>query len=275
MADTNAYVMGLVREGDQDRYLSVLYAPQQHRAALATLFAFNVEIARVRDLIHEALPGEIRLQWWRDAIAGANPTTGNPLADALIEVIRQYGLPAEAFDNYIEARIFDLYDDPIIDRTMLEGYCGETASTMIQLAAMILDRSAAPQCASLAGHAGCAQAIAGLLRSFPIHRRRGQCFIPGEVLAAVGSDHASLLSQTPGENETQALLAMVALGREHVARFERNAVDLPQSLRPAFLPAGLAGAYLDRIARAPLSGGSDIPVLKKHWIMFRRATRGW
>ncbi len=267
--------MATLREGDRDRYLSILYAPEDRRKALAALYAFNVEIARVRDLIHEPLPGEIRLQWWRDAIAGGQPTTGNPLADALIQTISRHDLPPDAFDNYIEARIFDLYDDPMTDRNMLEGYCGETASTLIQLAAMILDRAAAPSYAALAGHAGCAQAIAGLMRLLPVHCMRGQCYIPADILAAAGTDREAMLSAAAGENEKQAVLAMVALGREHLARFEKDAGALPDTLRPAFLPAGLAGAYLDRVARAPLSGGSDIPAIKKHWIMLRRATRGW
>ncbi|MBN9067012.1 MAG: squalene/phytoene synthase family protein, partial [Rhizobiales bacterium] len=73
----------IVREGDRDRYLSVLFAAEAKRPALFTLYAFNVEVARVRDLIHEPMPGEIRLQWWRDAILGEAPAVGNPVAEAL------------------------------------------------------------------------------------------------------------------------------------------------------------------------------------------------
>lgn len=61
---------GSSEEADRDRYLSVLYAPEDKRGALATLYAFNAEIARIRDLVHEPLPGEVRLQWWRDLING-------------------------------------------------------------------------------------------------------------------------------------------------------------------------------------------------------------
>ena len=139
-----------LRRADPDRYLSALYAPEDKRGPLFALYAFNAEIASVRDRIHEPLPGEIRLQWWRDAIAAQSPAAaaGHPLATALLETIARYDLPHKAFEGYLEARIFDLYDDPMPSRTDLEGYCGETASALIQLAALVLDRQAAPGAAT-------------------------------------------------------------------------------------------------------------------------------
>ena len=62
----------LVREADRDRYLATLFAPAEHRDALYALYAFNAEIARVRDMAREPMPGEIRLQWWVDVLGGAN-----------------------------------------------------------------------------------------------------------------------------------------------------------------------------------------------------------
>ncbi|RVD51143.1 phytoene/squalene synthase family protein, partial [Mesorhizobium sp. M2D.F.Ca.ET.140.01.1.1] len=86
--------------------------------------------------IHEPLPGEVRLQWWRDVIAAeGDAETGHPIADALRATVAVSHLPKAAFDNMLEARIFDLYDDPMPSRTDLEGYCGETAAALIQLAA--------------------------------------------------------------------------------------------------------------------------------------------
>ena len=156
---TSRLVADTVRAGDYDRYLSSLYAPEGKRAALHALYAFNVEIAGIRDRIREPMPGEIRLQWWRDVIASrsAGQKSGHPLADALVAAINGYDLPERAFDNYLEARIFDLYDDPMPSRTDLEGYCGETAGALIQLAAIVLDARAAPDFAEAAGHAGCAK----------------------------------------------------------------------------------------------------------------------
>jgi len=276
----DAVVAASVRAADHDRYLSALYAPEDKRAALFSLYAFNAEIAGVRDRIHEALPGEVRLQWWRDVIASDDPEAGagNPLAGALKGTIAARNLPKAAFDNYLEARIFDLYNDPMPSRTDLEGYCGETASALIQLAALVLDPVAAPRFAETAGRAGCAQAITGVLLLLPLHRARGQCFVPADLLAAVGVSSEEFLSGDGGPGAVRAVSAMIALAREHLVAFERGAGELPQSLRPAFLPLALTGAYLDALERpgfSPLRSTARVSVLRRHWLLFRRAAKGW
>ncbi len=268
-----------VRANDRDRYLAALYAPAGKRDALLSLYAFNAEIAAVRDRIRDALPGEIRLQWWRDTIVSGDAAgAGHPVAEALMNTIAKHQLPLAAFDHYLDARIFDLYDDPMPARLDLEGYCGETAGALIQLSAMILDADAAPAHAELAGRAGCAQAIAGLLRLLPLHRARGQCFIPKDILAAAGSSPEEFLSSDGGSNAVRAVSAMIALAREHLAAFNRGAQALPPTLRPVFLPLALTPAYLDRLARAPdkaLRSPPDIAEFGRHWLLLRHATRGW
>jgi phytoene synthase len=279
MDDTGRLVMETVRTADPDRYLSALYAPDDRRGALLSLYAFNAEIAGVRDRIREALPGEVRLQWWRDLIASGDGTgAGHPLAEALIATIAAHNLPRQAFDNYLEARIFDLYDDPMPSRTDLEGYCGETAAALIQLAALVLDAENAPRFAELAGHAGCAQAITGLLLLLPRHRARGQCFVPADVLASVGSSPEEFLAGDGGPAAGRVVAAMIALACEHLAAFRNGASSLPPTLRPAFLPLALTGAYLDRLERLgpmSLTKTPRVPLWLRHWLMFRRATRGW
>ena len=84
----------IVWAGDRDRYLATLFAPLDKRPALFSLYAFAVEIARVPERVREPLPGEIRLQWWRDALeSGAGEATSNPVFAALDETIARYRLP--------------------------------------------------------------------------------------------------------------------------------------------------------------------------------------
>jgi phytoene synthase len=275
--DAGEHVAGLLREADRDRYLSTLYAPSGKRAALTALYAFNAEVAAVRDRIREPMAGEVRLQWWRDVI-GAGGRTGNPVADALLDAIATHRLPVPAFERLLEARIFDLYDDPMPDRASLEGYCGETASTVIQLAAMILDGDSAPEWAEAAGHAGCAQAIAGLLRLLPLHRSRGQSFLPADLLSASGTSPQGLIAADNREAAGNAVTATVALAREHWEAFAGRASVLPQSLRPAFLPLAPVPAYLNRIADKPqkaLDQVREISAPRCNLLFLYRAMRGW
>ncbi len=264
-----------------DRHLAVLYAPADRRAALTALYAFDAEIGTLRGKVREPLAGEIRLRWWSDALAApSGERSGNPVADALREAIAAHRLPIAAFERLLEARIFDLYDDPMPDRAALEGYLGETRSAVVQLAMLILDpipdQGAAPRFAEAAGHGGCALGIVELLAALPTHRRRGQCYIPADMLAAAGADRDALLAGAPGAG--RAVEAMAALGRDHLGRFRASAQGLPATLAPAFLPLATVGVLLDRTARmgrAALDQPARISPLRRHWLMLRRAATGW
>ena len=277
--DPVASAMEALRTADPDRYLASLYTPADRREAVATLYLFDAEISAIRDRIREPMPGEIRIQWWRDALAGGREAAaGHPLATALIDVIEQHSLPLSAVDRYLEARIFDLYDDPMPTRTDLEGYCGEITSTIMQLVALILDGQSAPRFAAAAGHAGCAVAIAGMVRLLPKHRSRGQCFFPQDLLAAAGLDRDVLLEGKDRDAAGRAIQAMIALGRDHMARFKAEAKTMPTELRPAFLPAALAPAYLDATSKrggAAMDEVADISALRRYGLLLYRAARGW
>ena len=269
----------LVEEGDRDRALSLAFAPQDRRADLAALYAFNVEVARVRDQISQPLPGEIRLQWWRDVItqgsagndAPGGGEAGHPVASRLVDVIGRHELPVAAFDRMLEARIFDLYDDPMPSREHFEAYAGETASTLIMLAATILSSRDADMIADAAGHAGVAQTVAGVLRLLPIHRARRQVFLPADLLAAAGCSPDDLI-EGEGEAASRAVAAMVAFGREHADKARRHLAGVPRPVRAAFLPAQLAAPYLDRIERSGaqvLRHPPDVSAPRKAFLYWR------
>ena len=273
--------MELVRAADRDRYLAALYAPEDRRVDLLALYAFNAEIAGIRDRVSQALPGEIRLQWWRDVIAAkdASAGAGHPVAEALLAAIERRSLPREAFQNYLDARIFDLYDDPMPTRGDLEGYCGETAAAIIQLSSIVLD-------------AASGRPDARNWLAMPVARRRSPaCCVScrctdaaasatcrKDILAAAGTSPEEFLAGDGGPNAPRAVAAMIALAREHLAAFERGAGGLPQALRPAFLPLALTHAQLTKMQgreKELLTVSVDIGAWRQHWLMFRRATKGW
>src|ERR1700728_2124244 len=95
MQDAFAYCAELVRSADRDRFIAALFAPAERRGALIALYAFNSEVARVRDVAREALPGEIRLQWWTEVLSGERSVEAqaNPVASALLTTLDRYRLP--------------------------------------------------------------------------------------------------------------------------------------------------------------------------------------
>jgi phytoene synthase len=256
--------LAMLRDSDRDRYLASLLSPPDKRAALVALYAFNAELAKIRDLVHEPLPGEVRMQYWRDLLEGSahGSTEANPVAAELLSAIEAHRLPRQTLVDMIEARIFDLYDDPMESRSLLEGYAGETASALIQLASLILSPEDAAKSADAAGHAGVAQAISGLLLLMPLHRHRGQVYIPLEILSATGLDRDSFIAGADKPRISAAIEAFAGLGRDHLAKAQKAAI--PPSVFPAFLPATLAGPVL---ARAQRAGAAlfDRPLQQPQW----------
>lgn len=269
------YCHELVRQGDRDRYLSTLLAPDAKRPQLLALYAFNIEIARIRETVSEAALGEIRLRWWADAIeaAYAGERLGHPVIEALAPVISDAGLPKQALLNMIEARQFDLYDDPIPSLAQLEGYLGETSAMLIQLAAMTFDKERARSLSDISGLAGVAMGITGLMRSLPLQRKRGQCYVPAELLAKHGLSPAHLLAG----RDTEAIARVLADLRDHAAKRLNEARALAGSLDaqvfPAYLPASLTGLYLDRLAKigaGALTEVAEVAQWRRQWTLYRR-----
>src|SRR3546814_16622414 len=63
-----SYCASQLRRYDPDRFLTALFAPPERRESLFAIYAFNLEIAKTREVISEPMLGQIRLQWWRDSI---------------------------------------------------------------------------------------------------------------------------------------------------------------------------------------------------------------
>src|SRR6266508_271590 len=208
MEDAFRHCERLVREADKDRFFTALFAPATHRASLFALYAFNVEVARVRDRAREPLPGEIRLQWWSEVLSGAreDEARAHPVASALLQTVRRFRLPVADLNDLVEARSFDLYDKPMPTIADLEQYATRTSATLVELAARILVDGSDPAITDLARHAGVAYAITGFLRSLPMHAARRQLYVPLDLLQRHGVDLESVFSRI-GTPELDAALA--------------------------------------------------------------------
>ena len=271
-------VAALVRAGDKDRYLASLFAPDEMRPHLHALYAFHIELMRIRSVVSDPAIGEIRLQWWVDALPAihAGEPPGHPVALALADAIRQGQLPLAALVNLAEACRFDLYDDPMPTLADLEGYLGETASASIHLGAMILASGQTQQSAEAAGLAGVATGIADLLRDLPRHRARGQCYIPREMLDRYGATTQDFLSGRETAGVTRAIAELMGQGRKRLAEARALAATLTREVYPAFLRASLAELYFDRLEAAGsaiLHQDIEVSQLRRQYTLWRSARR--
>jgi NADH dehydrogenase [ubiquinone] 1 alpha subcomplex assembly factor 6 len=242
----------LVRRHDRDRYQTVLFAPADRREALFALYAFNYEIARVRETVTHPMLGQIRLQWWREvvdaAFAGA-PTRQHEIAAPLAAVIGRHALTRAHFDRMIDTRERDLDDEPPATLAALEDYAEGTAAILLYLALEVLGVTE-PAARASAREVGIAYALAGLLRAMPFHARAARCYIPADIAARTGLDPQDYagLRDTPALRAAVAEIAEAAAGHLRAAR--RNRREIPRPARAATLSAIVGDRFLTRLRRA-------------------------
>lgn len=278
MGEMRTDPLNALRDLDRARYIATLFTPDDKRQAIAALYAMDAQIARIRALVSEPLPGEIRLQWWRDALSGEreHEATAHPIAGPLLATVAEYDLPLVAFNNYFEARIFDLYDDPLPDQTALEGYLGETQSILFQMVATILGDGTAPENGDASGHAGVALGVARILSDIPAQRARGQTCLPLSFLLEAGADRDAYIAGRDRKALDKALKQLIDLGERHLAEAQEAVGRLPQSMRAAFVPIGLCGPVFKKARKAQdglIEQGAPISALKMQWSMMRFAAR--
>jgi phytoene synthase len=245
------FCVELVRSHDFTRYASTLFVPADQRRGLLALYAFNVEIARVREQVSQPLPGEIRMQWWTDMLAGAGHggVEGNPVAAELLLAIRNWRLPVERLSRLIDEHQFDLYNDPMPTMAALEGYINETYSALFSLAAAIAGWES-PDIEHLARHAGLAQGIVQVIAALPLDTSRRQLFVPLQLLEQHGSEMEEVFAGKETPKLRAALDQLLGEARGHLATALSVLENAPPEVRSIFLTLSLVNRDLQRMSRA-------------------------
>ncbi len=271
--ERDAAIRAIVKEGDPDRYAAALFVPQAAQDPLFALYAFNVELARIATLVKEPQLGEIRLQWWREALARglAGETTGHPVAEAIARTARARNLAEDDLAKLIDARHFDVSVKHMPDEAALDAYLDRTASALFRLAASIADaggqRAEPASVESAAKAAGIAYGLTGLMRALPAHLVQGRVDIPTDALRRHGIAAGELLAGGGGDGLKALLGEWRERARAALNTAAREVRALPAPTRRAFLPMALVEPYLLSLAkvRDPLREVATVNPLYRLW----------
>jgi len=268
--DAFAYCAELVRAADHDRYLATLFAAAERRGALFALYAFNSEVAHVRDVARQPLAGEIRLQWWSEVLRGERDgeANANPVATALLQTIARYQLGTDKLLDLIEVHRFDLYDEPMARVADLEVYLKSTSSAVFALGGKIL---AGGEPGAVSEPTGIAYGIAALLQAFARHAARGQLYAPADLLDCHGVRRSDVFAGRSSAGLNAALGELRKLARQNLTAARENVARLPAAALPAFLPLALVRPMLDRLERSDAFVPPDVPGWRRQWLIWRAA----
>jgi len=230
-----------LRRHDPDRFLTVLFAPPDRRETLITLYAFNHELARARDVASQALLALIRLQWWRELVEGeARPhEVGTPL----VAMIADGRLDRPTLLALIAARETEVDGDlPTLAawRAWLLAGAGGLAVAAGQ-ALGVRD----PAVLDGLRLRGAAYGVAGLLRSRLLLARQGRAPWPGDLLAE-GELTVEAAAANPAHPAMLAIFRVLAAEGQSWLKQAAARPSVPRSAVAAALPGVLARRDLNR-----------------------------
>ncbi|MBT0956981.1 squalene/phytoene synthase family protein [Alphaproteobacteria bacterium KMM 3653] len=237
----------LVAKGDADRFAALRAAPVAARKLLMPLYAFNVEVSRAPWVTGEAMIAEMRLQWWRDALAeigGTGAVRSHEVTVPLSLVLRGAEVDVSKLDALVAVRRWDIYRDAFEDDAHLKEYLRCSGGHLMGAAAAILGGDGAAQAA--AEDYGTAAALAAWFRAIP-------------ALEAAGRRPL-----VDGRAEAVHELALWGQGLLRAARAARR--DVPKAVAPALWAGWRADQTLKLAARVPRlvqEGGLEVSPARK------------
>jgi phytoene synthase len=251
-----SFIAEEVRKGDRDRFLCTLFAPPEHREALFAIYAFNLEIAKTRDVVSEPMLGLMRLAWWREAVDelfSGGPVRRHAVLEALAPLAEEGQLSRDELIRMIDAREVDLSGEPPLDMAALEFYAESSAGALL-LEALHLLGSTHPKAPAIARHLGIAWALTGILRSARIHFMQGKVFFPQELMKCHNLTLDHFGSERFLEDSARAVQTIAAEARGHLQQARTIRKELPLAERRTALHVLLFGTltetYLRRIEKA-------------------------
>lgn len=240
----------LVRRIDEDRWLASRFAPHDARRRLIALYALSHEIAHAAETVRTPAIGDIRLAWWREALAeidAGKPARDHPVLQHYALAFQQARLPLLRIEALIAARARDLEPAPFTSSAEREAYIDATAGNVMRLA--VIACGAIPDAhEELIRAAALAWGSAGLLRAEPAWRARGR-----RVLAEDGEALEALFSHSRAASDALRAMARV-----------------PSEIFPALGYAALAPAYL----KALQHGRRGVPLLLRQGKLIAAAATG-
>lgn len=195
----------IVHRADPERFRATMMAPLGLREKLLVLYAFNAEVARAPWVASEPIIGEMRLQWWHDAleeIASGAPVRRHEVVTPLTGLLS----PASArrLQNVVQARRWDIHGEPFTDEAALWAHLEAGFGALVVTA---LELAGAPEPERWL-RAGAAMGLASWFEAVPALETHGKHPLPSEcdVAALAGEGLALLRKPKPKGIAKKALL---------------------------------------------------------------------
>lgn len=278
MSNLETYSASQVKKYDYDRFLITLFAKADVREDLFALYAFNHEVAKIREAVSEPMLGEIRLQWWREAIEGiaAETPRNHEVVLPLHAAFHKHNLTAEMFIKIIDARTADLYDENPKTIVAFEEYLGATSGNLMKIAAYMTGERD-EHVLSLAYDLGLVWGLIGSMRSIRYHISLGKLSLPQDVMDEYGVTRRNIMGMESSENIKNLIQVLSVSAKNHLDQIKVDKKLLSKQVRPIFLLSSLSRSYLNMIKKAdydPFTVNEKASMFQRQFRLFFSALFG-
>ncbi len=273
------YCLSELRQNDRDHYVTLMFAPDERRPGIAGLYCFGVELRRIPFLVNELTLGEIRLQWWRDAIAGlyAREPAKHPVLEVLSSAMTDTPLSRIFFERMIDSQSHDLRNEGFEDTDKLLRYAEARGASLLMLALEALGHGEDEAARRAALNVGIAWSLMETVRDLPLWAGRRRVLLPRTLLARFDLNEEDVIRGRRTDFVGHACADILRLAEKHLALARELHREIPKTAHAPLMFAGLAEQY---IARMLATGGYPhtevirLNPLKRPLSLWLRSLRG-
>lgn len=248
-----SYCADQLRQQDKDRYLSCLLAPETYQEALFSVYAFNAEISKTRDVVTEPLLGQIRLQWWRENIEKKITGEGidHPILTPLAEASKHFNLSVDIYDRLLTAREQDLEEEPFATIDALLLLQEQQNAPLFEIEALCLTQ--APLTENMKQASRLAGRIWGMLtqlQNYPKSSAQRRLVFPLDLVSKYGLDLEKKIYPLQDKSLAQIVEHLCLEIEKDYSNLKRLRGVLSKPERKSLRLLGLAPAYLRVLRKA-------------------------
>jgi len=280
MNDPHQYCQDKAAASGSSFYYSFMFLPAARRRAITALYAYCREVDDIVDECSDPGVARTKLAWWRDEVArlyAGNPQ--HPVARALADVVRPFGITQDQLLTVIDGMAMDLDYNRYPDFDTLKVYCHRVAGIVGLMSARIFGYTD-PRTLDYAADLGLAFQLTNIIRDVGEDARRNRVYLPLDELAAAGLDAAQIVHGSGGDGDAFRQLMARQVDRA-LATYDQAFTKLPAQDRKAQLPGIIMAAIYRTLLEEIRADGcrvlthrTSLTPLRKLWIAWKTWLKG-
>ena len=282
MIDPHQYCQDKAAASGSSFYYSFMFLPQERRRAITALYAYCREVDDVVDECTDPGVARTKLAWWRDEVARLyEGKPQHPVARALADVIKPYGITQDQLLMVIDGMAMDLEYNRYPDFDTLKLYCHRVAGVVGLMSARIFGYTD-PRTLEYAADLGLAFQLTNIIRDVGEDARRNRVYLPLDELAKAGLDATKIVH---GNAQQEHGSAFRQLMEQQVARalatYDLAFTKLPKQDRKTQLPGIIMAAIYRTLLEEIRADGcrvlthrTSLTPVRKLWIAWKTWLKG-